>query len=136
SAAEHRRGRLLVGRRRAGSVGAAGSQRRTPGLRGPGAHATGPEMSIRFGVSPIAWSNDDMPELGGDTPLEDILRDIRELGFDGVELGGRFPREPDELRALLGRHELALVGGWYSGGLLARDAETEIEAMQPHLELL
>ena len=41
-------------------------------------------MSIRFGVSPIAWANDDMPELGGDTPLESILRDIQELGFDGV----------------------------------------------------
>ena len=33
-------------------------------------------MSIRFGVSPIAWANDDMPELGGDTPLEAILREI------------------------------------------------------------
>jgi len=44
-------------------------------------------MSIRFGVSPIAWANDDMPELGGDTPLESILRDIQELGFEGVELG-------------------------------------------------
>lgn len=93
-------------------------------------------MSIRFGASPIAWSNDDMPELGGDTPLEDILRDIRELGFEGVELGGRFPREPAALRALLARHELDLVGGWYSGGLLAHDSGIEIEAMQAHLELL
>ena len=93
-------------------------------------------MSIRFGVSPIAWSNDDMPELGGDTPLEDILGDIHALGFEGVELGGRFPREPGALRALLARHALDLVGGWYSGGLLAHDAAIEIEAMEPHLALL
>ncbi|KFN49456.1 myo-inosose-2 dehydratase [Arenimonas composti] len=93
-------------------------------------------MSIRFGVSPIAWSNDDMPELGGDTPLESILADIRAVGFEGVELGGRFPREPAALRELLQRHDLALVGGWYSGALLERDAEAEIAALQPHLRLL
>lgn len=26
-------------------------------------------MPIRPGVAPIAWSNDDLPEPGGDTPL-------------------------------------------------------------------
>ena len=93
-------------------------------------------MSIRFGVSPIAWANDDMPELGGDTPLEDILRDIQEVGFEGVELGGKFPRDPATLKALLARYKLDLIGGWYSGSLLAQDAEAEIAALQPHLELL
>ncbi len=93
-------------------------------------------MTIRFGVSPIAWINDDMPELGGDTPLESVLGDIREVGFSGVELGGKFPRDPGELQALLGRHELALVGGWYSSNLLVRDADAEIEALRRHLGLL
>ena len=93
-------------------------------------------MNVRFGVSPIAWINDDMPELGGDTPLESVLRDIRELGFEGVELGGAFPREPKALRRLLDAHGLALVGGWYSGALLERSAEEEWQALQPHLGLL
>jgi inosose dehydratase len=93
-------------------------------------------MSIRFGVSPIAWVNDDMPELGGDTPLETILRDSRDIGFDGVELGGKFPREPAALTSTLAPHNLALVGGWYSGNLLKQTAEAEIEALQPHLALL
>jgi inosose dehydratase len=93
-------------------------------------------MSIRFGVSPIAWANDDMPELGGDTPVEDILRDASEVGFEGVELGGKFPREPRALKALLDRFGLALVGGWYSSSLLTRSAEDEISALQPHLDLL
>lgn len=91
-------------------------------------------MTIRWGVSPIAWSNDDMPELGGDTPLESIFRDIREVGFEGVEMGGRFPKEPVALKAMLGG--LAMIGGWYSGSLLVRDADAEIAAMQPHLHLL
>ena len=93
-------------------------------------------MTIRFGVSPIAWINDDMPELGGDTPVESVLEDIRDIGFAGVELGGKFPRDPRALRELLGRYGLDLVGGWYSSNLLVRDAEAEIEAMRPHLELL
>ncbi len=93
-------------------------------------------MTIRFGVSPIAWINDDMPELGGDTPLESVLRDIQEVGFAGVELGGKFPRDPLDLQALLDRHGLALVGGWYSSNLLVRDADAEIEALRRHLELL
>jgi inosose dehydratase len=93
-------------------------------------------MSIRFGVSPIAWSNDDMPALGGDTPLDEILGDASELGFEGIELGGRFPRQADALKALLAPHALDLVGGWYGGALLAQDAGTEIAAMQAHLSLL
>ena len=93
-------------------------------------------MSIRFGVSPIAWANDDMPELGGDTPLESILRDIHELGFEGVELGGKFPRDAAVLKPLLDSYRLDLIGGWYSGSLLVRDAAAEIAALQPHLALL
>ncbi|HIY70140.1 myo-inosose-2 dehydratase [Luteimonas sp. MJ293] len=93
-------------------------------------------MSIRFGVSPIAWSNDDMPELGSDTPLDSILADIRDVGFDGVELGGRFPRDANVLQPLLQGYGLDLIGGWYSGALLERDAQAEIAAMQPYLKLL
>lgn len=93
-------------------------------------------MSIRFGVSPIAWANDDMPGLGGETPLDGILADIRDLGFEGVELGGKFPRDPEDLRPLLAGYGLDLIGGWYSGALLERDARAEIAALQPHLRLL
>jgi inosose dehydratase len=93
-------------------------------------------MSIRFGVSPIAWVNDDMPELGGDTPLSVILEDSRDIGFEGVELGGKFPSEPAALKRVLAPYELALVGGWYSGNLLRQSAEAEIAALQDHLNLL
>lgn len=93
-------------------------------------------MSIRFGVSPIAWANDDMPELGGDTPLETILRECQEVGFEGVELGGKFPREAGALKAALAPYKLDCVGGWYSGSLLAQDADAEIASLQAHLKLL
>jgi len=93
-------------------------------------------VSIRFGVSPIAWVNDDMPELGGGTPLETILADAQDIGFAGVELGGTFPRDPRMLKPLLAGYDLELVGGWFSGNLLAHDVEAEIAAAAEHLALL
>jgi inosose dehydratase len=93
-------------------------------------------VSIRFGVSPIAWINDDMPELGGDTPLEQVLAEAHGIGFAGIELGGKFPRDPERLSALLARFQLALVGGWYSASLLTHTAGEEIAALQSHLKLL
>jgi myo-inosose-2 dehydratase len=93
-------------------------------------------MSIRFGANPIIWSNDDLRELGGDIPLETCLAQARQIGFEGVELGHKFPRDAEELAAVLGRFGLACVSGWYSAQLLARDARAELEQLRPHLDLL
>lgn len=93
-------------------------------------------MTIRFGVSPIAWVNDDMPELGAGTALETILADARDIGFEGVELGGVFPRDPAVLKPLMEGYGLDLVGGWFSGNLLDHDVEAEIAAAADHLALL
>jgi inosose dehydratase len=93
-------------------------------------------VSVRFGVSPIAWINDDMPELGADTSLEQVLAESRDIGFVGIELGGRFPRDAAILATLLARFQLVLVGGWYSASLLTRSAREEIAALQAHLGLL
>jgi myo-inosose-2 dehydratase len=91
---------------------------------------------VRLGVNPIGWSNDDMPELGGDTPLETCLAEARQAGFDGIELGGKFPREPAVLAPLLDTHHLSLVSGWYSGGILDNSVADEIAAIEPHRALL
>ena len=93
-------------------------------------------MTIRFGVSPIAWMNDDMPELGGETSVETVLADAAAIGFSGIELGGRFARQAGKLAPLLARYHLDLIGGWWSMRLLTRSAAAEIAAVQRHLDLL
>ena len=93
-------------------------------------------MAVRIGINPITWSNDDMPELGGDTPLETCLREARQAGYDGLELGNKFPRDAATLGPIMAAHGLAVVSGWHSGRLLERDAEAEIAALGPHLQLL
>ncbi|NIA67417.1 myo-inosose-2 dehydratase [Pelagibius litoralis] len=93
-------------------------------------------MTVKLGTNPIAWSNDDLESLGGETPLETCLREARAAGFVGIEMGNKFPRDAATLGALLKDFDLSLVSGWYSSHLLTRDAEAEIEALAPHMALL
>ena len=93
-------------------------------------------MTIRLGTNPIGWSNDDLRELGGETPLETCLAEASLAGFTGIELVHKFPRDAATLRPILRRYDLALVSGWYSASLLQRNAAVESEAMQPHITLL
>ncbi|MFC6489698.1 myo-inosose-2 dehydratase [Nitratireductor sp. GCM10026969] len=82
-------------------------------------------MKAKLGIAPIAWSNDDLPELGGETPLETCLSEARRAGFSGIETGGKFPKDPAVLGPLLESHGLKLCGGWYSGRLLDGEVEEE-----------
>ena len=92
-------------------------------------------MNLKFGMSPISWSNDDLPELGGETSLETCLRETRLAGYTGTETGGKFPRDKTNLGNALKAHDLQLVSGWYSGQLLNISAEQEIINIRPQLEL-
>lgn len=92
--------------------------------------------TIQLAVAPIAWSNDDMPELGGDTPLEVCLAESREAGFCGTELGGKFPRDAAQLKPLLAKHNLRLASGWFSGLLRQNQSvDTEMQRMRAQLEV-
>ncbi|HTS23724.1 MAG TPA: myo-inosose-2 dehydratase [Casimicrobiaceae bacterium] len=93
-------------------------------------------FAVKIGINPISWTNDDLPWLGGETPFEVALSEGKAIGYQGFELGNKFPRESAALRAVLAKHGLELVSGWYSGRLARRSAEEEIAAVGPHLELL
>jgi inosose dehydratase len=93
-------------------------------------------MAIRIGANPIGWSNDDLQHIGGATPLETCLAEAREAGFTGMELGHKFPRQADALKAALAPFGMACVGGWHSVELLKRDARTEFDLAKDHRALL
>lgn len=92
-------------------------------------------MTVRIGINPITWTNDDVPELGGDTPLETCLSETRQAGYSGTELGGKFPRLSAELRPLLEQYDLRLIAGWWDGRILEREVAEEFDALLPHLTL-
>ena len=77
-------------------------------------------LDVRIGINPISWRNDDLPSLGGETPLEVALTEGKAIGYEGFELGNKFPREPRCAREVLGRTGSRCVSGWYSGRLARR----------------
>src|SRR5579863_8634503 len=93
-------------------------------------------MTIRLGANPIGWSNDDLQEIGGETPLETCLAEAKEAGFEGMELGNKFPRHALALKAALAPFGLSCIGGWRSIELLKRSAKEECELSEPHRDLL
>ncbi|MBA5690142.1 myo-inosose-2 dehydratase [Rugamonas apoptosis] len=101
-------------------------------------HTANKPFRVKIGINPISWMNDDLPSLGGETPLETALSEGAEIGYRGFELGNKFPKEPAALGAVLGKYGLECVSGWYSGQLAdpGRTVEQEIEAVGPHLRLL
>ncbi len=90
-------------------------------------------MSIQLAVAPIAWSNSDLPELGGETSLETCLRESREAGFTGTETGVKYPLDAEILGPLLKTHGLQLASGWFSGTLRECSVEQEFENLRQML---
>jgi len=89
---------------------------------------------VRFGVAPIAWSNSDLPQLGGETTLETCLKESRKAGFSGTETGVKFPMDAKVLKPQLEKHRLKLVSGWFSGELLKRSVKAEQERILAQME--
>lgn len=101
-----------------------------------GENITMKRWNVRIGINPLSWMNDDLPALGGDTPLETALREGAEIGYAGFELGNKFPSESAALKAKLAQYELACVSGWYSGYLAEDSLAHEIERCAGHMEKL
>ena len=92
-------------------------------------------MSVKLGVAPIAWSNDDMPELGGETSLQQCLQEASQAGYTGVESGGKFPKKSSELIPKLNTYNLKLCSGWYGANLRKNSVEEEKELIKEQLKL-
>ncbi len=91
---------------------------------------------VRLAVSPLSWTNDVLEDLGADISLETCLNDAAETGYQGVELGRKFPRDAATLHPLLESRGLALASGWHSGELAERDVDAEMQAVAGHADLL
>ncbi|WP_136444063.1 myo-inosose-2 dehydratase [Pacificoceanicola onchidii] len=91
-------------------------------------------MSVKIGISPIAWQNDDLPDITADFTMEQALKEAREIGYTGVERGQRMPHDTEGLRAYLNEYDIALCGGWCSGASLVNDLAAEKAAVQQQVD--
>jgi inosose dehydratase len=92
-------------------------------------------MKAKLGMSPIAWWNDDLPQLSDDVSLEECLRQSRSAGFTGMEKGRRFPETAAEMLPILKKADVTLCGGWFSGTVVNESLAANKQRIQPMIEL-
>jgi inosose dehydratase len=92
-------------------------------------------MKAKLGMSPIAWWNDDLPQLSDDVSLEECLRQSRSAGFTGMEKGRRFPESAAEMLPILKKADVTLCGGWFSGTIVNESIEANQQRIQPMIDL-
>ncbi len=80
---------------------------------------------ILWGIAPIGWRNDDIPEIGAENTLQHLLSDIVVAGFQGTEVGGFFP-EAKILNKELELRNLKIAGQWFSSFII-RDGIEKVE---------
>ncbi|MDC4232484.1 myo-inosose-2 dehydratase [Actinomyces sp. B33] len=83
---------------------------------------------IKLGCAPIAWVNDDMPVLGGATPYQQILSEIALAGYEGTEVGNKYPTDVGVLTRELSLRGLRIAAAWH-GCLLTTGNYAEEESL-------
>ena len=85
-------------------------------------------MNVRLAIAPIGWTNDDLPELGGQIPFEQCVSEMALAGFQGSEVGNKYPKDPAVLNKALALRGLTICNAWFSSFLTTRPyAEVEAE---------
>ncbi|MBN4077302.1 myo-inosose-2 dehydratase [Sulfobacillus acidophilus] len=80
---------------------------------------------VKIGISPLTWTNDDMPELGGNIPFTRCIKEMSKAGFLGCEVGNKFPKNPKELNAKLKEQNLEISAGWFSSFFADKNKKQE-----------
>ncbi|MBQ3888600.1 MAG: myo-inosose-2 dehydratase [Clostridia bacterium] len=82
---------------------------------------------VKLGIAPIAWTNDDMPDLGAENTFEQCVSEMALAGFTGCEVGNKYPKDPAVLKKALELRGMQICNAWFSSFLLTKPYE-EVEA--------
>ena len=91
---------------------------------------------IKLGIAPIGWTNDDMPDLGGDISFERCISEMQEAGYEGTEIGNKYPKDADVLRGVLAEKGLTVANRWFSTFLITESYAVNEEAFIKECEFL
>lgn len=81
---------------------------------------------VKLGIAPIAWTNDDMPDLGAENTFEQCVSEMALAGFTGCEVGNKYPKDHAVLKAALDLRGLTIANQWFSSFVLSKPME-EVE---------
>ncbi|HDR7533338.1 myo-inosose-2 dehydratase [Bacillus sp. AY1-10] len=94
------------------------------------------ENTIKLGIAPIAWTNDDMPELGAENTFEQCISEMALAGFNGSEVGNKYPRNTVVLKKSLELRNLKIASAWFSTFLTTKPIEETVEEFIKHRDFL
>lgn len=92
--------------------------------------------NVKLAISPIDWTNDDMPDLGGEITFEQCVSEMALAGFSGSEVGNKYPKDPKVLKQMLDLRGLSICNQWFSSFLTTSDLEKVIEDFNKQLDFL
>ena len=91
---------------------------------------------VKLAIAPIAWTNDDLPDLGAENSFEQCISEMALSGFSGSEIGNKYPKDPDVLKHYLDVRGLRICNAWFSSLLLSDGYDATIEAFIKHRDFL
>ncbi|WP_343083338.1 myo-inosose-2 dehydratase [Blautia producta] len=78
---------------------------------------------VSLGIAPIAWTNDDMPDLGKENTFEQCVSEMALAGFTGSEVGGKYPADTAVLKKALNLRGIRICNQWFSSFLISKPYE-------------
>ena len=91
---------------------------------------------VNLAIAPIAWTNDDMPDLGAENTFEQCVSEMALAGFTGSEIGNKYPKDVDVLKHKLEVRGMRICNAWFSSLLLSEGYDATIEAFIKHRDFL
>ena len=91
---------------------------------------------VKLAIAPIAWTNDDLPDLGAENSFEQCISEMALSGFSGSAIGNKYPKDPDVLKHYLDVRGLRICNAWFSSLLLSDGYDATIDAFIKHRDFL
>ena len=94
------------------------------------------QQKVQLAIAPIAWTNDDLPELGGENTFEQCVSEMALAGYAASEIGSKYPRDPAVLNRALALRGLTICNAWFSAFLTTRPLQETLDAFVRQLDFL
>ena len=92
---------------------------------------------VKLGIAPIAWTNDDMPDLGSENTFEQCISEMALAGFTGCEVGNKYPRDDiPALKKALSLRNMQICNAWFSSFLLTKPYDEVEKDFTDHISFL
>ncbi len=94
------------------------------------------QKKVKLAIAPIGWTNDDMPDLGGENTFEQCVSEMALAGFKGSEIGNKYPKDVAVLKHKLDVRGLTICNAWFSTLFISEPMEVTVKNFIEHRDRL